>query len=253
MQLVAAVPLVAPLVAAALAPSTGWMARMAVVADTDGQLLVFDPNGRSIHPPIAAAAPPARVAGIAFLHTGAGGGDKQSTFFASAIEMPGSPEAFVFQLYRLTPTRTPTPERRVQLELVKETNVTWPTAQPAAAAAEEGGQPPRDAEGAETALSAKGEGGAVSSATGAVATQAAPSSGRLVGLESMSGGSGGKGKTAAPAFLAARSDGVLVTISVQGQLIAGVASGVDGLVMARCSVSTLGLMTPHRLVSASVT
>lgn len=85
----------------------------------------------------------------------------------------------------------------------------------------------------------------------------------LIGLEAMpSSGSGGggsrgssKGSKRDAAFMALRSDGVIVTFSMEGTILNGVSTGVTGLRRAvrSASTGTIALLSPQRLVLIELT
>ena len=242
LRLLAAVPLDAPLAAAALAPSAaGQPPRFAVAADTAGMLHVLDHTGRSLMPPapIIYENSAGRVLSLVFVSAPAqrSGTQPAPMLFAAAISYGDDSldrEGFTFCLYRLNAARQPTPTHRVAIELVKESNVTWPSTAPASA---------EDGTSASTALQQQ------------QASDGVPS---LVALETMgaaagtpggsSSGSGRSGAGAAPAFLAVRSDGLLVTMTSAGAVVAGVSSGVDNVRQVVRSGSVIALRSDERIV-----
>ena len=250
LRLVAAVQLDAPLAAAALAPAAaGTAPRFVVAADAAGQLQVLDGMGRAMMPPAPLTTPTsaARILSIVFLgaSTPAGKGSSVATPMLFAVAISHGDESadragFAFCLYRLGAAKQPTPQQRVVVELVKEANVTWPTSASAREAVGDAG------------------GGAGGKADGAIVEtmqDSGDASGpppTLVALETMSSApptSGRGGKAAnAPALLAIRSDGMLVTISAVGGVIAGVTSGVSGVLAVRRSANVLALLSADRLV-----
>jgi hypothetical protein len=235
MRLLATISLEAPLSAAALAPAAGDAApRFIAAADAIGQLHIFDSVGRALMPPASLApstSSTVRILSVSFLNSAPPSSGKGAVAtplllaVALAQEDADAGDGFIYCLYRLAPARQPTPEQRVVVELVRESNVTWP--QPTT-------NPTDGAEGA----------------SGAVQASAGREDGRLVSLESMgsAGGGGRNSKGGTPAFIAVRSDGMLVTLSNVGSVVAAVTSGVDGIIMARRSGHTMALLTRDRLV-----
>jgi hypothetical protein len=242
-RLVAELSLGAGLAAAAMAPApAGTPPRFIVVADTLGRLHAFDAVGRALMPPaplIPEAVGAVRVLSMVFLGAGAPSSGRSSAavpvLLAAAIAHDeGSAEehgGFTFCLYRIAPLAQPTPDQRIAVDLVRESNVTWPLP-PASESAEEGSSP---------------------STSRLVASSGAPQEAHphLVALETMASSpalGGGKGTPTAPTFLVVRSDGMLVTLSSAGAVLAGVASGIGGVHMSRRSGTTLALLSHERLV-----
>ena len=249
-RMLAAVSLTAPLAAAALAPTTGGAApKYVLAADADGKLHILDSMGRALAPPspLIEAPSSARILSLVFLggvapagRGGGGGSAAAPVIFAAAIshgDATADAQGFAFCLYRISASKQPTPSQRVVVDLVKEVNVTWP-ATPTTAAGEGGG------EGSDTAVTTPDH-----------ATDDAPP--YLVALETMGSGGGGSGSAVsrqgagpkvAPAFLAVRSDGMLVTLSNIGGVVAGVTSGVAGVRVASRSGGVLALLAADRMV-----
>ena len=101
----------------------------------------------------------------------------------------GASEGFGFYLYRLGPARVPTPEVRVSIDIVAQSNVTWPDH----ALKDEG---PKN-ESTQTTPAASGSDRTVAFTAGTEG-EGAP---QLVALESMAGSSSKQGGKQTPAFL----------------------------------------------------
>ena len=228
LRLVAAVRCDAPLVTAAIAPSAvGTAPRFVVAVDNLGRLHVFDSVGRALMPPsslIPDAPAPVRVLALAFLapaSTGTRTAQATPALLAAAIVQEGTAdvdEGFTYCLYRIAASPNPTPEQRVVVDLVRESNVTWPAT---------------PADDSDEASSMQDH--------------------RLVALETMTGTSNQKSGASSPAFLAVRSDGLLVTLTSAGAVLAGVSSKISGVHTARKSGTTLALLSDERVMLVELT
>ena len=252
LRMVAEVRLGAGLAVAAVAPAaTGTSPRFIVAADTLGRLHIFDAVGRALMPPsplVPETDRKVRVLAMVFLGASgqasgqASGRAAAPMLLAAAIaygdDDAGEQEGFLFCLYRILPAPHPTPQQRVVVDLMRESNVTWPLLP----AADLEGKDTKENEAQESSTSRR------RALTGAGSDPAPP---RLVALETMvsSGPSaGGKAASAAPTFLAVRSDGMLVTLSSVGGVLAGVTTGISGVRMIRRSGTALALLSHERLV-----
>jgi hypothetical protein len=234
--------------------------------------------------PVALANPPALVVGISFY--GATPTDAKSkgipspTLVGAVIRYPER-DRFGFALLRLSPKMPPSPDARLRIEVLKEANLTWPDVGFSTAAVDPSEGMPSSAEPDGTTAAGEAPATAAASATAAAgaAAVATPASSEvamappaaplaspmplasLIGLEAMpsSGGGGGgsrgssKGSKRDAAFMALRSDGVIVTLSMEGTVLNGVSTGVTGLRRAVRSASTIALLTPERLVLIELT
>ena len=237
----------ATLIAVAAAPVAGNAApRLLVAADALGHLHVFDSVGRPLMPPTPISlqdrVAPAQVLGLSFLGSPPSGKQASASPLLLAVAVAhevGSAqvaEGFALCIYRVQNARVPTPEHRVAIDLIHETNITWPKSK------EPDALPlGRDGEGKQLQRSKS------------KSTATADTAPRLIALESISsvGQGGARGRAAEgskAALLAVRSDGVLLTLSHVGGVLAGVTTGVDGVQSVRRSGSTMALLTRERLL-----
>ena len=254
-RLTAVVPLPAPIVAAAMpAAPPGSHPRFIAAADANGALHLLDGTGRALRPPTHLVAPPSRIVGLAFMGSSPSEKTPPTTaVMAAAVAFDDLPTGFGIYLFRIAPARNPTPDERAALELVVHNNITWPDADLAGAVAA-GGDGASSAGGGDAAADVAV--GADTSGGGAIpSTPPPPPIGRLVGIEGMQATSAkgaGKGGKGAPAFLALRSDGVLVTVSTHGALITGVAPVVSTLLGGVRNGGTLALLSPQSIVLLEV-
>ena len=144
----------------------------------------------------------------------------------------GEQEGFLFCLYRILPAPHPTPQQRVVVDLMRESNVTWPLLP----AADLEGKDTKENEAQESSTSRR------RALTGAGSDPAPP---RLVALETMvSSGPSAGGKQRPRHRLSCSTLGrYAVTLSSVGGVLAGVTTGISGVRMIRRSGTALALLS----------
>jgi hypothetical protein len=230
------------LAVAASATNPGDKAPRYIAAGDDrGALHVFDGAGRPALPAESIVGSAGRILSLAFLSAAtaakhATGPVVAAHILAAAVvddARSNGGASFSLCIYRVAPSRAPSPERRATLELLHEHRVEWP----ALAVGETlTGQ---------TAIAAS-----ASSDSAALAKPGAAGAQRLVSIESLAGLGAAQSK-AGPSLLAVRSDGLVVALAAaRGTMLQAIhtGGGIEEPVHAsRRGAAGVALLSPTRL------